>query len=38
MWYSDDSGRWGQGGLFDAISRRSQVPQQRYIEAGKNKG
>jgi hypothetical protein len=35
--FADDAGRWGKGGIFDAISTRSQVPQQKYIEAGKNR-
>ncbi len=30
----DDSGRWGRGGLFSAISARSTVPQTAYEEAG----
>ncbi|XP_077976946.1 chromodomain-helicase-DNA-binding protein 1-like [Glandiceps talaboti] len=33
----DDSGRWGTGGLFSAISARSPQPQQHYTLAGKMK-
>ena len=35
---SDDSGWWGQGGLFSALSRRSLQPETRYELAGKMKG
>ena len=35
---SDDSGCWGQGGLFSALSRRSSQPETRYELAGKMKG
>ena len=35
---SDDSGCWGQGGLFSALSRRSLQPESRYELAGKMKG
>lgn len=35
---SDDSGCWGQGGLFSALSRRSLQPETRYELAGKMKG
>ena len=31
----DDSGRWGKGGLFDALSARSTQPQMCYEQAGK---
>ncbi|XP_078362236.1 chromodomain-helicase-DNA-binding protein 1-like isoform X2 [Oculina patagonica] len=33
----DDSGRWGQGGLFSALSRRSLQPETQYELAGKMK-
>lgn len=33
----DDSGRWGQGGLFSALSRRSSQPETQYELAGKMK-
>ncbi|KAI0219754.1 Chromodomain-helicase-DNA-binding protein 1-like [Lamellibrachia satsuma] len=33
----DDSGRWGQGGLFSALSRRSSVPEDQYTLAGRMK-
>ncbi|XP_074636907.1 chromodomain-helicase-DNA-binding protein 1-like [Acropora palmata] len=33
----DDSGWWGQGGLFSALSRRSSQPETRYELAGKMK-
>jgi len=33
--FSDDSGRWGKGGLFSAISARSTCPQAAYEEAGR---
>ena len=33
----DDSGRWGKGGLFDALSARSTQPQMCYEQAGKMK-
>ena len=32
---TDDSGRWGKGGLFDALSARSTQPQLCYELAGK---
>ena len=32
--FSDDSGRWGQGGVFSALSRRSSVPEEQYTQAG----
>ena len=35
---SDDSGCWGQGGLFSALSRRSSQPETQYELAGKMKG
>ena len=35
---SDDSGCWGQGGLFSALSRRSLQPETLYELAGKMKG
>lgn len=35
---SDDSGRWGKGGLFSALSARSLQPQAQYELAGKMKG
>ena len=31
----DDSGRWGKGGLFSALSSRSTCPQAQYEEAGR---
>ncbi|XP_012873811.1 PREDICTED: chromodomain-helicase-DNA-binding protein 1-like isoform X1 [Dipodomys ordii] len=31
----DDSGRWGQGGLFTALEARSAEPRKRYELAGK---
>ena len=34
---ADDSGRWGKGGLFDALSARSTQPQLCYEQAGKMK-
>ena len=34
----DDSGRWGQGGLFSALSRRSSQPETQYELAGRMKG
>lgn len=36
--FSDDSGRWGRGGLFSVISARSQMPEQQYRLAGKMRG
>ena len=35
---TDDSGRWGKGGLFSAISGRSPQPQAQYELAGKMRG
>ena len=35
---SDDSGRWGRGGLFTALETRSAEPRKRYELAGKMKG
>ena len=35
---TDDSGRWGSGGLFTALSRRSALPKEQYELAGKMKG
>lgn len=35
MFPIDDSGRWGKGGLFDALSARSTQPQMSYEQAGK---
>lgn len=35
---TDDSGRWGKGGVFSAISARSLLPEQHYRLAGKMKG
>ena len=32
---ADDSGRWGKGGLFSALSSRSTCPQAQYEEAGR---
>ncbi len=32
---SDDSGRWGKGGLFSALSSRSLQPQTQYELAGR---
>lgn len=34
----DDSGRWGKGGLFSALSARSPQPQTQYELAGRMKG
>ncbi|KAK3608755.1 hypothetical protein CHS0354_005846 [Potamilus streckersoni] len=34
---ADDSGRWGRGGLFTAVSARSDSPQQKYDLAGRMK-
>ncbi|PIK37992.1 putative chromodomain-helicase-DNA-binding protein 1-like [Apostichopus japonicus] len=33
----DDSGSWGQGGLFTALSNRSQMPEMQYELAGRMK-
>ncbi|KAJ8017759.1 Chromodomain-helicase-DNA-binding protein 1-like [Holothuria leucospilota] len=33
----DDSGSWGQGGLFTALSNRSQLPETQYELAGQMK-
>ena len=30
-----DSGHWGKGGLFSALSARSTCPQAQYEEAGR---
>lgn len=35
---SDDSGRWGRGGLFTALEKRSAEPRKIYELAGKMKG
>lgn len=35
---SDDSGRWGRGGLFTALEARSAEPRKVYELAGKMKG
>lgn len=35
---SDDSGRWGRGGLFTALEKRSAEPRKVYELAGKMKG
>lgn len=35
---TDDSGRWGQGGLFSALSRRSNRPETQYELASRMKG
>ena len=35
---SDDSGKWGHGGLFTAISQRSLQPETRYELAARMKG
>lgn len=35
---SDDSGRWGKGGLFTALEVRSDEPRRQYELAGKMKG
>ena len=32
---TDDSGIWGKGGLFDALSARSMQPQPCYEQAGR---
>ena len=34
----DNSGRWGKGGVFSAISARSPQPEIHYSLAGKMKG
>lgn len=36
--YLDDSGRWGNGGLFTALEARSDEPMKQYGKAGKMKG
>ena len=36
-WSLDDSGRWGKGGLFSALSSRSLQPQSQYDLAGQMK-
>ena len=33
--FADDSGRWGVGGVFSALSTRSAEPQVKYELAGK---
>ena len=38
QYFIDDSGRWGSGGLFTALSRRSALPKEQYELAGKMKG
>jgi hypothetical protein len=38
MLFSDDSGYWGSGGLFTAISRRSKTLEEHYELAGEMKG
>ena len=35
--FLDDSGRWGKGGLFSALSSRSLQPQSQYELAGQMK-
>lgn len=35
---SDDSGRWGRGGLFTVLEARSAEPRKIYELAGKMKG
>ena len=35
---TDDSGRWGQGGLFSAISRRSLLAETQYELASRMRG
>ena len=35
---ADDSGYWGRGGLFSAISARSEQPQKQYELAGRVNG
>lgn len=32
--FVDDSGSWGKGGVFTAISKRSEVPEKQYELAG----
>ena len=34
----DDSGRWGTGGVFTALSNRSSRPKEQYEFAGRMKG
>jgi len=34
----DDSGRWGRGGLFTALEKRSDEPSKQYELAGRMKG
>ena len=38
LFCADDSGRWGRGGLFSALSARSPQPQAHYELAGQMKG
>ena len=35
---TDDSGRWGRGGLFTALEMRSDEPSKQYELAGSMKG
>ena len=35
---SDDSGYWGSGGLFTAISAKSTLPEDQYSLAGEMRG
>ena len=35
---TDDSGRWGTGGVFTALSSRSSLPKEQYEFAGRMKG
>ncbi len=35
IFLSDDSGHWGTGGLFSAITARSLQPEEHYTLAGK---
>ena len=34
----DNSGRWGRGGVFSALSTRSAEPERYYKKAGKMDG
>ena len=36
--FPDDSGSWGSGGLFSALSKKSDVIEQQYELAGEMKG
>lgn len=38
VYFIDDSGHWGHGGLFSSISARSLQPENYYTKAGQMKG